>query len=322
MEYRAKGKIIKGVGGIYYVRPEGEEGDRLLPCRARGKFRHAGITPLVGDNVEILCSRSISELSQADGKSKEAELVIDKIIDRRNFLIRPPLANLDVLFVSMASAFPSPILTTVDKLISIAEAGGIEPVIVIGKSELDTESAQNICNIYQSAGFEVFSLSAKNGDGVEKLTDYIRENLSGKIAAFAGASGVGKSSLLSRLFPEKSIETGEISHKIERGKNTTRHVELFDYPCADGVGYIADTPGFSLLDFVRFDFFTKEDLPNTMREFRPHLGHCRYKKCTHTKEEGCAILDAMKNGEISPSRHASFLEMYESLKDKHEWKKG
>ena len=321
MEYRVKGKIIKGVGGIYYVRPETQENaNDLLPCRARGKFRHEGITPLVGDRVEILGSASPSEM--ATKAPEKTELVIDAILDRRNALIRPPLANLDVIFVSMASAFPSPILSTVDKLISIAEHGGIEPVIVVGKSDLDTNSTDALVSLYEKAGFTVFSLSAKNGDGVEALTAYIRKNLAGKIAAFAGASGVGKSSLLSRLFPERSIETGEISRKIERGKNTTRHVELFEYECVGGIGYIADTPGFSLLDFVRFDFFRKEDLPETMREFRPYLGNCRYKKCTHQKEEGCAILEAISRGEIAPSRHASFQEMYDALKDKHDWKKG
>jgi ribosome biogenesis GTPase len=222
----------------------------------------------------------------------------------------------------MASAFPSPILLSVDKLISIAEYHGIEPVIVVGKSELDERSTETICEIYRRAGFEVFALSAKSGDGVDAIIQYLKTHMCGKIAAFAGASGVGKSTLLSRLFPEREIETGEISLKIERGKNTTRHVELFDYPCDGGMGYIADTPGFSLLDFVRFDFFGKDDLPSTMREFRPHLGACRYKKCTHTKEDGCAILEAVKNGEIAPSRHESFLDMYEALKNKHEWQKG
>lgn len=318
MEYRTKGKIIKGVGGNYYVRPEGAERDTLLPCRARGKFRHVGISPLVGDNVILLSDRPLFE----GELPSDIEIVLDEIVDRKSALIRPPLANLDILFVSMASAFPSPILSTVDKLISIAEVNGIEPVIVIGKSELDGESTEKLCDIYRGAGFEVFPLSAKSGEGVEALTAYIKANLAGKIAAFAGASGVGKSSLLSRLFPETSIETGEISQKIERGKNTTRHVELFDYECDGGIGYIADTPGFSLLDFVRFDFFDKEQLPMTMREFRAHLGECRFKKCTHTKEDGCAILEAVKRGEISPTRHESFLEMYNSLKDKHDWKKG
>ncbi|MBE6662099.1 MAG: ribosome small subunit-dependent GTPase A [Ruminococcaceae bacterium] len=319
MEYRIRGRIIKGVGGNYYVRPDGEEGERLLACRARGKFRHAGITPLVGDNVILLGDRPFSEPTAEGEKS---EIVLDEIVDRKSALIRPPLANLDVLFVSMASAFPSPILSTVDKLISIAEANGIEPVIIVGKSDLDGESTEKLVTLYRNAGFTVFPLSAKNGEGLEAVTDYIKTNLTGKIAAFAGASGVGKSSLLARLFPERSIETGEISQKIERGKNTTRHVELFPYACEGGTGYIADTPGFSLLDFVRFDFFDKETLPSTMREFRTHLGHCRFKKCTHTKEEGCAILHAVKEGEIAPSRHASFLEMYDSLKDKRDWKKG
>ena len=321
MEYRVKGKIIKGVGGLYYVRPENAEGKcPLLPCRARGKFRHEGLTPLVGDNVEIL--GSTASLDLVESAPEKTDLVIDAIVERQNALIRPPLANLDVIFVSMASAFPSPILSTVDKLISIAEYNGIEPVIVIGKSDIDTESTDALVALYRGAGFTVFPLSAKNGDGVEAITAYIREKLAGRIAAFAGASGVGKSSLLSRLFPERLIETGEISRKIERGKNTTRHVELFEYACDGGIGYIADTPGFSLLDFVRFDFFRKEDLPQTMRDFRIYLGDCRYKKCTHTKEDGCAILNAVKRGEIAPSRHASFLEMYDALKDKHEWKKG
>ncbi len=321
MEYRVTGKIIKGVGGLYYVRPDGEEGTQtLLPCRARGKFRHAGISPLVGDRVVLLGDAASAE--KARQTPDKTELVIQDILDRRNALIRPPLANLDVIFVSMASAFPSPILSTVDKLISIAEFNGIEPVIVVGKSELDPGSTERLVSLYRGAGFTVFPLSAKNGDGVDAIAAYIRQSLAGKTAAFAGASGVGKSSLLSRLFPERSIETGEISRKIERGKNTTRHVELFDYDCEGGIGYIADTPGFSLLDFVRFDFFGKDDLPETMREFRPLLGTCRYKKCTHQKEEGCAIVEAVKRGEIAPSRHASFLEMYDSLKDKHEWKKG
>ena len=323
MEYREKGKIIKGVGGIYYVKPNhAQANDSLLACRARGKFRHEGVSPLVGDNVELLSNHPLTEQNIPQGKPEKTELVIDRIIDRKNALIRPPLANLDILFVSMASAFPTPILSTIDKLISIAEYNKIEPVIIVGKSELDSENAESICKTYQAAGFNVFALSAKNGDGVEQLRHYIQTRLSGKIAAFAGASGVGKSSLMTRLFPERNIETGELSHKIGRGKNTTRHVELFEYACLDGIGYIADTPGFSLLDFVRFDFFGKEDLPTTMRDFRPFLGQCRYKKCTHTKEDGCAVLEAVGNGKIVASRHESFLEMYEALKDKHDWKKG
>ncbi|MBR4873248.1 MAG: ribosome small subunit-dependent GTPase A, partial [Clostridia bacterium] len=315
-------RLIKGVGGLYFVSVDQKEDDplsgRLVPCRARGKFRHAGTSPLVGDRVEITYNaRTLAALDTADDGA--SEIMISKILDRKNALIRPPLANLDVLFIAMASASPAPLLPTVDKLILIAEFNEIEPIIVIGKQELDPDNAERIAEIYRKAGFEVFLLSALTGDGVDAVRDYIKEHLAGKIAAFAGASGVGKSSLMNRLFPHIHMETGEISQKIERGKNTTRHVELFTLPCEGGEGYLADTPGFSMLDFVHFDFFSKDDLPYTLREFRDYIGCCRYKKCTHTKEDGCAIREAVANGDIAPSRYQSFLEIYDVLKDKKEW---
>ena len=322
MEYQSTGRLIKGVGGLYFVSVDQKEDDplsgRLVPCRARGKFRHAGTSPLVGDRVEITYNaRTLAALDTADDGA--SEIMISKILDRKNALIRPPLANLDVLFIAMASASPAPLLPTVDKLILIAEFNEIEPIIVIGKQELDPDNAERIAEIYRKAGFEVFLLSALTGDGVDAVRDYIKEHLAGKIAAFAGASGVGKSSLMNRLFPHIHMETGEISQKIERGKNTTRHVELFTLPCEGGEGYLADTPGFSMLDFVHFDFFSKDDLPYTLREFRDYIGCCRYKKCTHTKEDGCAIREAVANGDIAPSRYQSFLEIYDVLKDKKEW---
>ena len=326
MEYKSNGRLIKGVGGLYFVAVDPSEGDplseRVVPCRARGKFRHTGTPPLVGDRVEITYNeRTLSTLDAPDGDEAATEIMISKILDRKNSLIRPPLANLDVLFIAMAAAAPAPLLPTVDKLILIAEFNGIEPVIIIGKNELDPENAERIADIYRRAGFEVFLLSALTGDGVDAVRAYVVENLAGKIAAFSGASGVGKSSLLNRLFPQIQLETGEISQKIERGKNTTRHVELFTFPCRDGDGYLADTPGFSMLDFAHFDFFGKEDLPSTLREFRPYIGCCRYKKCTHTKEEGCAIREAVASGEIARSRYDSFIEIYNVLKDKKDWKK-
>ena len=322
MEYQSTGRLIKGVGGLYFVSVDQREDDplsgRLVPCRARGKFRHAGTSPLVGDRVEITYNaRTLAALDTADDGA--SEIMISKILDRKNALIRPPLANLDVLFIAMASASPAPLLPTVDKLVLIAEFNEIEPIIVIGKQELDPDNAERIAEIYRKAGFEVFLLSALTGDGVDAVRDYIKEHLAGKIAAFAGASGVGKSSLMNRLFPHIHMETGEISQKIERGKNTTRHVELFTLPCEGGEGYLADTPGFSMLDFVHFDFFSKDDLPYTLREFRDYIGCCRYKKCTHTKEDGCAIREAVANGDIAPSRYQSFLEIYDVLKDKKEW---
>ncbi len=310
MEYKAIGKIVKSTGGLYYIKADEQDariGGQCLSCRARGKFRHDGISPLVGDMVEIVYH--------------ENDIMIASILDRKNALIRPPLANLDYMFVSMAATKPTPILSTVDKLIAIAEHGNIEPVIIIGKSDLDSEITEELANIYRKAGFTVFPVSAALGEGIEPLAAFLKANMCGKIAAFAGASGVGKSSLMNRLFPNLHFETGEISQKIERGKNTTRHVELVEYEADGGIGYIADTPGFSMLDFIRFDFFAKEDLVDTMREFDPYIGQCRYKKCTHTKEEGCAILEAVKSGDIAKSRHDSFLEMYEALKNKHDWNK-
>ena len=328
MDYKANGRIIKGVGGLYYVLvTDGENSEikgSLLPCRARGKFRHSNLTPLVGDTVEIVFNdRTLKALAENTENDKNAasEIMISCVTDRRNALIRPPLANLDYMFVTMAAASPAPILSTVDKLIFIAEFNNIEPVIVITKCELDPASADNLKSIYETAGFTVFCVSVFENRGTEELMAFINENLDGKIAAFSGASGVGKSSLMNRLFPDLSLDTGEISKKIERGKNTTRHVELFSHRCNGGTGYVADTPGFSMLDFVHFDFFKKEDLPLTVREFDDYIGLCKYTKCSHTKEEGCAILEAVKAGKIPRSRHESFVEVYDILKNKTDWKK-
>ena len=327
MDYKAKGRIIKGVGGLYYVLVSSSDeptvDGSLLPCRARGKFRHSNISPLVGDTVEIIFNdRTLKALNGGENDKRSAsEIMISEIIDRKSALIRPPLANLDYMFISMASASPTPILSTVDKLISIAEFNNIEPIIVIGKCELDRGAADEIKEIYKKAGFTVFVVSVFEDEGINELSSFIKANLKDKIAAFSGASGVGKSSLMNKLFPDLKLDTGEISQKIERGKNTTRHVELFAYECDGGVGYIADTPGFSMLDFAHFDFFKKEDLPLTMREFGEYIGLCKYTKCSHTKEDGCAILEAVRRGDVARSRHDSFVEIYEVLKTKTDWKK-
>jgi ribosome biogenesis GTPase len=264
METAIKGRIIKGVGGLYSVlvtNPDCPISGETVRCRARGAFRHNNLTPLVGDLVLI---SGDTEKKQTD----DAGYVIDEIVNRKSALIRPPLANLDYLFVTMAAASPAPVLPTVDKLISIAEHNGIEPIVVITKSELDREKADELYSIYSSAGFHTFCLSAKENTGVEPIDEFIRENLPGKIAAFAGASGIGKSTLLNRLFPALELTTSEISRKIERGRHTTREVTLFPISAAPDCGYIADTPGFSMLDFKRFDFFELDDLFDTMREFR------------------------------------------------------
>lgn len=326
MQYEEKGRIIRGVGGLYEI--DLQKGDTPLSgtrvtARAKGNFRHEGITPLVGDHVRVSfeeISLAKDETGRLCSRANGGGIVIDEILPRRNALIRPPMANLDMLFITFAAAHPAPALETVDKLISIAEYNGILPVIVVGKRDVAPEYADELQKIYTVSGFSAFSLSAGSGEGVEELRQFLRENLTGKTAAFAGASGVGKSTLLNALFPSLSLQTGEISRRIERGRHTTRRVELYRVEDAEGA-YIADTPGFSMLDFVRFDFFSKEDLAGTMREFSPHIGACRYKKCTHTREQGCAILEAVERGEIPRSRHQSYVSMFDALKNKHDWSK-
>ncbi|MBO7310517.1 MAG: ribosome small subunit-dependent GTPase A [Clostridia bacterium] len=315
METLLKGKILKGVGGLYTVRILTESSPlfgQTVRCRARGAFRYNNEKPLSGDYVTLANEASLAQDSQEG-------LVIDSILDRKNSLIRPPLANLDYLFVTLAVASPSPVLSTVDKLISICEYNKIEPIIVITKCELDTKKAQDIYNDYKKCGFEVFVLSSAENIGIPLIDDFIKQSMPTKTAAFAGASGIGKSTLLNKLFPELCLSTSEISKKIERGRHTTREVELFPLSEAADCGYIADTPGFSMLDFKRFDFFEKDDLVGTMREFAPYIGECKFTKCTHIKEQGCAIVEAVKCGDIPKSRHESYVELYDVLKSRKKW---
>lgn len=326
MTYQGIGRVVRGVGGRFTVQLGIAEGaampldGKTVVASARGALHRKGEL-LVGDLVEV--GYDDSSFSRADGEilpaSDGTAIVIEGICERKNALIRPPMANLDVLFVTFAAASPEPVPETVDKLISIAEFHRIEPVIVITKSELAPEVAEKWKAVYLRSGFAVFSVGRDCEDDGEALGEYIKENLAGKIAAFSGASGVGKSTLMNRLFPSLSLETGEISRRIERGKNTTRRVELYPISEVAEGGYLADTPGFTMLDFERFDFFDKEDLPETFREFRPYIGACRYTKCSHTKEQGCAILEAMRRGEFDESRHRSFLSLYEVLKKKTKW---
>ena len=304
MSEKKKGRVISSVGGLYTVRVFEDGGYAEYSCQARGIFRHSNIKIVVGDIASIDFS--------------EGDPVIDAIDDRRNSLIRPPLANLDTIFVTMAAKSPAPMLDMTDKLTAILEHNNIEPVIVIGKCELDEAMADKIKATYESAGYKVFKLSCVTGEGVGEIKEYINGSLSGKIAAFAGASGVGKSTLLNNLFPELELGTGGVSRKTERGKHTTRAVTL--YPIGEDA-YLADTPGFSMLDFDRFDFFSLDDLPLAFREINERIGQCKYTKCTHRKEEGCAIVEAVKRGEMAKSRHDSYVMLYEILKNKHKWDK-
>ena len=325
MTYTQTGRIIKMTGGLYTVRldrgiPDSPLTGQTVECRARGTFRHEHTTPLVGDLVSV--QYDDSSFAEADGKiipsADRTGLVIDDILPRKNSLIRPPLANLDVMLVVIAAASPDPDIPTVDKLLSILEFNHIEPVIIVGKSELSPKRAGKIAALYEKVGYRTFVLSCYTGEGVQDFSDFAHTVLAGKITAVAGASGAGKSTLLNTVFEGLDLTTGGISEKIGRGKNTTRHTQLFDLPSSEG-GYIADTAGFSLLDFERFDFFELEDLAHTFREFAPYLGKCRYTDCTHVSDEECAILDAVAKKEISPIRHASYKELYTTLKGKKKY---
>ncbi len=301
-----RGRIYKGLGGLYEVRLE--DGD-TISAKARGSFRRSGLTPYVGDFVQVQ--------TLEDGSA-----VIDEIFERKNSLIRPPFANLDYMFVCVPTAKPDPAITTVDKLISIAEHQNIEPIIIITKTDENGAKRGELTDIYTKSGFRVFNVCSLTGDGVDSVKEFFINELSGGTAVFAGASGVGKTTLMNALFPHLDLATGEISAKISRGKHTTRHVELYDLnELTSGVmnGYLADTPGFSMLDFVRFDFYDKDDLPYTFREFVDLIPYCRYTDCTHTKEEECAVVTAVRKGQIPASRHNSFLEIYNDIKNKKPW---
>lgn len=289
-----------------------EDGD-IITCKARGIFRHEHIKLMVGDSVTV-----------ENDTETEGSLSVSDIDKRKNALIRPPVSNLDNIIVTVACSEPEPILSTIDKLISIAEFNHINPCVVITKSELNEESAAHIKSIYEKSGFDTFITSSKKNLGITELKTYIKNKCSSGITAFAGTSGVGKSSIINALFPQLHLETGELSQKISRGKHTTRHVQLYplkDIGIPEASGFLADTPGFSLIDFIRYDFYSKEDLPYTFREFKQYLGTCRYTKCTHTKEEGCSVIEAVKNGVIPPERHISFCEIYDEIKDKKPWDK-
>ena len=288
-----QGRILKATGGFYYVLSEAV----LYECRARGLFRKNGVSPLVGDWVEI----------EETGEEKG---YVTRILDRKNSLIRPPLANLDQLFLVVSVADPQPNLLVLDKLIAIAEHKKIEPLLIVTKTDLG--EWETLAALYEKAGFQVFCTGLDQDSDLAML----RRSMEGKISAFCGNSGVGKSSLLNRIDSRLDLSTAQISQKLGRGRHTTRHVQL--YPVSGG-GYIADTPGFSSMDLERYEVILKEQLQYCFREFGPHLNQCRFTGCSHTKEKGCAVLAAMKEGEIASSRHDSYCTLYEAAKNIKEW---
>ena len=303
-----RGKVVKGLGGLYEVRiDDGGEISRLA-CRAKGVLKRDEAKVLIGDNVTVTIDDSTP-----DG------IVISQIFDRKNSLIRPPLANLDYLFIVFAAAKPSPVIETVDKLIAIAVHNSITPVVVITKSDLQSDAAEEYAAIYRLVDIPTFITSSEAGQGISELSAYINKNVAfGKTAAFAGASGVGKSTLMNTLFPGLTLATAEISKKIERGRHTTRHVEIFEIENNRDTGFLADTPGFSLIDFARFDFFTLEELLPTFPELLPYVGMCRFADCAHVGEgeDECAVARATAEGKIAPTRLESYRAIYRVLKNK------
>ena len=302
------GKVVKGLGGLYEVRINEDDSVSRLACRAKGVLKRDEAKMLIGDNVTVAIDDSTP-----DG------IVVSSIHPRKNSLIRPPLANLDYLFIVFAAAKPSPVIETVDKLVAIAVHNSITPVIVITKSDLQAEAAEEYAAIYRLVGIPTFITSSEAGEGIERLAKYIKDNIiDGKTSAFAGASGVGKSTLMNTLFPGLTLATAEISRKIERGRHTTRHVEIFDIEKTADTGFLADTPGFSLIDFARFDFFSLDELLPTFPELLPYLGKCRYADCAHVGEgiDECAVARAASEGKIAESRLNSYRAIWRTLKEK------
>lgn len=306
------GRIIKGVKDFFdvYVEEDGEYKkykDKIIACNSRGFFRKDSVKlkPLVGDVVEIDINFEHRDKTETVG-------IIKKIADRKNFLIRPPVANLDVLFIVASVKSPSPSYFFIDKLTVTAIENDITPVIIINKTDLITENdGISIYDIYSKAGFKTIKTSAilSETSGFEK----IKSEMQDKICAFAGASGVGKSSILNILFKDLNLNIGLLSSKIERGKHTTRTVELFKNNLG---GYAADTPGFGALDFENENYMPKENLIFAFPDLFKYAENCKYTKCTHIREEGCKIVEAAQNGEISKSRHESYIAIYEILKSR------
>ena len=283
-----EGIILKGIGGFYYV----DTAEGLIECKARGRFRKTVGKPIVGDRVTL-------EIQPEDGTG-----YLQTIAPRKNSLIRPAVANLD-LVVAVASAAPpvtDPFL--IDKVTAIAVHKNMDALVVINKT--DANPGDELYETYRKSGIEVLRVSAHTGEGIDAL----RERIRGRVSAFAGNSGVGKSSVLNRLDSSFGAEVGAISDKIGRGKHTTRHVELFRLPNG---ALVADTPG-----FASFDTDVPE-LQYAFPEFEPYIGQCKFTGCAHVKEKGCAVLAAVENGEIAKTRHESYVKLYESVKDLKEW---
>lgn len=287
-----QGLIIKGIGGFYYI----ETADGVYECKAKGKFRKERISPLTGDKVIITVR-------------EDKENTVDEILVRKNKLVRPPVANIDKLIIVVSTAKPYPNTLVIDKMTVLAEKNNIEPVIVITKTDL--EAYDELYKIYKSAGYRVYLHSVENPEDIDK----IKSELSGCLCAFTGNSGVGKSTLINALSPNLTLETGEISDKLGRGRHTTRQAEIFHI----GDGLAIDTAGFSSIDFTTDNTIFSSELENYFPEFSAHIGECRFTGCSHLGDKGCKICELVDEGKISKSRYESYKTMYNEQKDLKKW---
>ena len=293
MAEKRTGRILRSLSGFYDVlTPEG-----MVTCRARGILRKEGNSPLTGDVVSITVEKGNKGMVEA-------------IHPRRNSFIRPAVANVDALVVFAANVNPVTEPFLIDRVAAIAGDQEVEVVLCVNKCDLDP--AFDLVRIYEKAGFPVICTSAETGDGVEQL----RSLLMGKLTAFTGNSGVGKSSILNRLCPELRLPVGEVSEKLGRGRHTTRHVELY---CLGEDTYVADTPGFSSFDTDQMDIILKENLQYAFPDFGPYIGQCRFDNCSHRREPGCAVRSALEVGDIEPTRYDSYLKLYEKASQIKVW---
>jgi ribosome biogenesis GTPase len=291
---QTEGIIIRALSGFYDV----AAGERIIRCRASGRFRKTGESPLVGDQVTVQ--------TQGDQGTVAA------ILPRRSSFLRPAVANVDVLVILASRAIPVTEPFLIDRMTVLALRQGVEPLICVNKNDL--AAGEPLAGIYRRAGLPVVCTSAETGEGLEALWAAIR----GKTVAFTGNSGVGKSAILRALCPGLEVETGEVSQKLGRGRHTTRHVELF--PLGEGT-YAADTPGFSSFDLELADPVPKEELESLFPDFHPHLGRCRFQDCTHRREPDCGVLEALAQGKLEPTRHQSYLRLYEAAEQIKPWEK-